>query len=883
MSLFPAYAQTSNITQTDSEVEISGEWLAEAQLLASDTDEEREACRPRAATSPPEHHQHFYVDRKLDVANLRVSTLYYPGRPQYEAPAPHAALGAPARSPRRARRRARRYFAAPAPPPAPPHHELAQRTRAFRDLLAAAPHDEETWLHFIDFQECTRDPDAALAAATEAAAVLGSSRRVRAALHRARGLALSPHRRLELLRGELAAAGGDGALLTELWLRVLACAAEAGGEGLEAAAAAALAGTRGHAAAYPHVLYAYGAYLRAAGHWERLVLLLELVASMNFPPAAFPPPPDPDRELEQERRLTELEDKALSSALPLSTVWVRVERARAAAHWRPAQPPGAPPPGALPPGAPPPALPPALPPADPERAPAPADVAELLRAAAPQAADLLLVQMLRLAKVPLLPAAQFSLERVHAEGGALGDAAEAGGAEALLSLLRAARRLPPAHPARQPGAAALLALLADPPHYFSDDAGYLRWVSALWDAACGWAAPGDARAALLCWRLRWLHSLQLLLDMEEEAGRSEARRIRQHARAALKRFGDDHPLPYAQLARLLHAAGDAQQARAAAARAASAALRRPLAHQRLYVARVMGEVSDDDALGDWACVCAALARPLPPDTSRVPPPELRAAALAACEAECARLEHAAPGDAGVLGALLPAPAEWAAARARLAGGARREALLARALAAARGAEGEAARYWEHSACALVAAAARDQRLAQCARAAAPLFPHNAFLALACGGAPLWAWRGGATQLERLRGATLASRSHRAALAHALPALLRGAAARWAPGAAGAAAAACARAARAGAGGALLAAARLEAEARAQCPRTQRALHAALDRLPQHKWLAVRGAAWLGAEAAALADVLLERRLRLHALLDELAPLEPAQLHELHSL
>ncbi|XP_047025472.1 uncharacterized protein LOC124634100 [Helicoverpa zea] len=851
MSLFPAYAQTSNITQTDNEVEISGEWLAEAQLLASDTDEEREACRPRAATSPPEHHQHFYVDRKLDVANLRVSTLYYPGRPQYEAPAPHAALGAPARAPRRARRRARRYHAAPAPPPAPPHHELAQRTRAFRDLLAGAPHDEETWLHFIDFQECTRDPDAALAAATEAAAVLGSSRRVRAALHRARGLALSPHRRLELLRGELAAAGGDGALLTELWLRVLACAAEAGGEGLEAAAAAALAGTRGHAAAYPHVLYAYGAYLRAAGHWERLVLLLELVASMNFPPAAFPPPPDPDRELEQERRLTELEDKALSSALPLSTVWVRVERARAAAHWRPAQPPGAPPPGALPPGAP----PPALPPADPERTPAPADVAELLRAAAPQAADLLLVQMLRLAKVPLLPAAQFSLERVHAEGGALGDAAEAGGAEALLALLRAARRLPPAHPARQPGAAALLALLADPPHYFSDDAGYLRWVSALWDAACGWAAPGDARAALLCWRLRWLHSLQLLLDMEEEAGRSEARRIRQHARAALKRFGDDHPLPYAQLARLLHAAGDAPQARAAAARAASAALRRPHAHQRLYVARVMGEVSDDDALGEWACVCAALARPLPPDASRAPPPELRAAALAACEAECARLEHAPPGDAGVLGALLPAPAEWAAARARLAGGARREALLARALAAARGAEGEAQRYWEQSACALVAAAARDQRLAQCARAAAPLFPHNAFLALACGGAPLWAWRGGATQLERLRGATLASRSHRAALAHALPALLRGAAAGWAPGAAAAAA----------------------------CPRTQRALHAALDRLPQHKWLAVRGAAWLGAEAAALADVLLERRLRLHALLEELAPLEPTPLHEPHSL
>ncbi|PZC70431.1 hypothetical protein B5X24_HaOG216305, partial [Helicoverpa armigera] len=135
--------------------EISGEWLAEAQLLASDTDEEREACRPRAATSPPEHHQHFYVDRKLDVANLRVSTLYYPGRPQYV---------------------------------------------------------------------------------------------------------------LESFSLEMWTVCGESDLIPS-------------------------------------------AYLRAAGHWERLVLLLELVASMNFPPAAFPPPPDPDRELEQERRLTELEDK----------------------------------------------------------------------------------------------------------------------------------------------------------------------------------------------------------------------------------------------------------------------------------------------------------------------------------------------------------------------------------------------------------------------------------------------------------------------------------------------------------------------------------------------------------------------------------------------
>ena len=41
-----------------------------------------------------------------------------------------------------------------------------------------------------------------------------------------------------------------------------------------------------------------------------------------------------------------------------------------------------------------------------------------------------------------------------------------------------------------------------------------------------------------------------------------------------------------------------------------------------------------------------------------------------------------------------------------------------------------------------------------------------------------------------------------------------------------------------------------------------------------QWLYVRGAAWCGGEAGALADALLERALRLHVLPDELTPLTP---------
>lgn len=51
----------------------------EAQLLESDCDEEPPAPPPPPVISRCED---FYLDPKLDYGNLRVSTLYYPGRPQ---------------------------------------------------------------------------------------------------------------------------------------------------------------------------------------------------------------------------------------------------------------------------------------------------------------------------------------------------------------------------------------------------------------------------------------------------------------------------------------------------------------------------------------------------------------------------------------------------------------------------------------------------------------------------------------------------------------------------------------------------------------------------------------------------------------------------------
>ncbi|KAM3955700.1 LOW QUALITY PROTEIN: uncharacterized protein ACR2FA_010380 [Aphomia sociella] len=876
MSLFPAYAN-KDVSPIPEDFDFEGQvdWQQdatnsrEAFLLASD-DDDTGAPRVQTEQSPPHplQQEDFYLDTKLDRGNLRVSTLYYPGRPQYNARS---------REERRPRKqRARRYFdAAPAAAAAAATDvgddaEIAARVASFRRMLADTPQDVDLWLRFIDFQERWRGGGAALAAAAEAAARRPRARLLRRRRGALRRRHLAPPERAAALRDDIAAEKSPQIKL-ELWLQLLealACSSTTTGPpAIYAAARAALADTRACPRAYPHVLYAYGETLRFAGLWEQLVLLLELVLAMSFPPSdAFPTRPQPARDADVERRLLAAEDEAIASGLPLSAVWVRVESARAAAHWRPARGDAAAAAAAA---------------ADPQRAPLPADVAELLQPAGGERARfLLLAQALRLAQVPALPAAGCTRRALCAGG--------AGGAEALLALVRAARRLPahPARAARPAAAAAALAACVDPPHYFVDDAGYLSWVGALWEAACGWAA-GARRTALLCWRLRWLHALMLLVDPEEESGRAELRRMRGEARAALRRHAAGAALPFAQFARLELVAGAPQHARRAARLALRAALRDAAAPppHRLYAARVAAELSEPGC-GAWATACAALGRAAPSDDElqRAPPADLLAAAYGECERRCEELERSfavrepetegdddddveEDEDDDEAAAFLPGDGEWAAARVALAGAARRRELEARLLTMAPSeyATASAERYYEQSACALALAAAAEHRAAAAARALAPRFPHNGLLALMSEGAPLWACGGGAA----------ARRGPAAWLAALLPPLLRAPPARWTPAEARRVARLSRDAAASGACGALPLALRLDAEARVERPAPARALYAALDAAPLHKWLYVRGAQWCGGEAAALADVLLDRQLRLHALRDELEPPAPA--------
>ncbi|KAI8422022.1 hypothetical protein MSG28_009923 [Choristoneura fumiferana] len=317
-------------------------------------------------------------------------------------------------------------------------------------------------------------------------------------------------------------------------------------------------------------------------------------------------------------------DKVLASGLPGGAVWARVERARGAAHWRPAG-------GAGRGGA-----------ADPQRAPEPADLADLLLPVAdPDALLMLFVNALRLAKVPLLPSAGYV--RAAAGGGGGGEWA---GGEALLGALRAARRLPGAHPARPPPRAArrLVRAAADPPHYFGDEHGYRGWVDALWDAALASQLNGN--------RLR----------KDDPECAAEARRIRDSAQAALRQWGGAHPVPFALFARLAAAGGAGGRAARVALRAALQDAALPH-HHLLYVARIVQEVCGGGggelcAEGAWALAAAVLRRALPDDCERRCS-ELEAD-MEAREGEGEGEEEGeadAPG-AALVAALLPGEAEW---------------------------------------------------------------------------------------------------------------------------------------------------------------------------------------------------------------------------------
>ncbi|CAK1555055.1 unnamed protein product [Leptosia nina] len=846
MALFPAYVDAKN-----SDVNcppIAGDKVRdtifgpcevpealEVQLLASDTEDEVSSVKGymlscgQAEIIPS---QDFYFDRTLDRGNLRVSTLYYPGRPQYS----YDKANTIGRKSKHDEKRWERYFSKRIYEES--DMSTAERSISYRKLLTDMPDDLQLWESYIDFQEVCNNMQGALDAVRHAVCKIPESFRLR---RRQLTLlrAVFPHRQyLQEIR-DMIAAETRSYVRIELWAQLIASV----GEEPEAVLRAALSDTVAQSAAAPFFIYAFGSYLRTAGLWERLVLAIELLVAMNFPAAAraarpFPPP----RHLDVDDRLLRLEDELMNSGLPRHAVWTRVERARAGAHWCPKPRDDI----------------------DPQRAPLPHDVADLLIPLVGSVRLLhLAVRLLLLAKVPMIPSTE-AWSRVAGE--------VYGTAEGLLSLAYAHHSSTDAvHFAK------LLEMLTDPPHYFSDDTGFAGWVAGLWEACCA-GCEGPAREALLCWRLRWLHARLTLIATDGPGG---AATLRSEARGVLKRLAQSSPLAFAEFARLEASVdGGAERAIAAATHALRAVIADPdrPTVDALYVARAVGEVVGAEA-GECALVHAVLRR-TPPPKLQAPDDSLRLTALRTCEERCAALEESfndrtlEPSDTAVLEALQPSVGEWARARLALATPSARYQLLQRLLNAQRqvkNTECDALRYYEDSACEMVERGGNKVR--DHIHALAAHFPNNAYLNLKS--AFTASWRSGALSVEERIRKLAAPRSSNSAEACLLPSLFCALRREWVPIEAEKVVRT-ARRVTSGAGGAtcggVVWAARLECEARAAAPRITHALLSALHHLPHDKWLHVRGAKWCGGEAESLSDALLEKQLRLHALPDELVPL-----------
>ncbi|XP_013173154.1 PREDICTED: uncharacterized protein LOC106121871 [Papilio xuthus] len=504
MALFPAYSAKS-LEEGDGDGArwpLENDDALEEELLASDTEEEMDT--PPETEAEPSKNDNYYVDCKSDNGNRRVSTLYYPGRPQYERSS-HRLGDTGGEGGQRTR--PRRYFRQHLPESTDNRSEVHERAMGLRQSLDDAPLDTGLWERYIDFMETYGGEKDVMDAVELAMHKNRKSRRVRMRWYAALRRTLPPQPYAERLR-ECLTKEQDMNMRLELWLQLMQASGAAADIGaVTSLASAALHDTRALPRAYTDIFYAYGVWVRAAGLWEQLVQLIELVAAMNFPRAAFPPPRDLARERCREMKLRNIEDKIIESGLPLPTVWVRVERARAAAHWRPYLPPGKEEAGPSGEGAGP--GPEEACPlddgGDPQRTPLPHDVAELLQPIVdPHQLFRLSVRLLMLAKVPLLCGSGWSVRGAYGAGGEF----ECG--EELLGVLSTARALPPRHAAYITSdiAQRILALFVDPPHYFTDEYGYLTWVNSLWEACCAWAC-GERRTALLCWRLRWLRALLL--------------------------------------------------------------------------------------------------------------------------------------------------------------------------------------------------------------------------------------------------------------------------------------------------------------------------------------------------------------------------------------
>ncbi|XP_054262379.1 nuclear exosome regulator NRDE2 isoform X2 [Macrosteles quadrilineatus] len=361
----------------------------------------------------------FYEDKIQDKGNFLVDTLYRPAIPRYNKYNQYFKIYKLRKKTIKKYKKHKRYYlvqlikreaSLDSEDSFSKEEELSKITKDFNQKLAETPSDIETWLDYVRFQNTVLDFEKTYRSGSVGGTHVMSQRQL-AILERA--LQHNPANprlltmRLQLLELTLppdqVADECSRALVQDpgcvpLWRALIRtsrnnmalCVAPAVLQQFSKALSR-LGQLRVHRPPgfiekdILNLMLECGLFLQQAGLWEQLITLLQMYLSLSLTASGqFTLPAQP-----QENQTREQEDLILSSGLPLSVLWLRIEKLRAAYHYLPSANAGA----------------------DPQRVVFSEDLAGLVQPVMGEELQLQLVAVVfNLLKIPLLPTRHSTLE-----------------------------------------------------------------------------------------------------------------------------------------------------------------------------------------------------------------------------------------------------------------------------------------------------------------------------------------------------------------------------------------------------------------------------------------------------------------------------------------
>ncbi|XP_077293910.1 nuclear exosome regulator NRDE2 [Arctopsyche grandis] len=496
----------------------------------------------------------FYIDKRIDYGNLRVSTLYNPARPQYDRK--KKLLGICAYSnPKKRKRGADRYYntkiidqsqnidkTQPKSSKKRSHKQnedfieiedsgiswgderidkdLVEKTTNFNKYLNDNPYDVDMWLQFVKFQEdrLAFDVFNHRVASKATAKNLCCSKQLSildAALkHNFNSMELlckkvklseqsmANDQYLSMLKQLIGTPDLQLGLLNRAWLWYvdavqcsMALSSVSSVKEIYAAALKALtkAMKEKYAVSHVDITYRLGLFLRQAGLWEQLWMLIKMNIEINLAATNTEGSCNFESLVTQvnDKDLIDEENKIISSGLPMHEIWSRIELLRSKLQW----------------------LPSTIESDDPQRIVFSTDFADFIKPVSQKANMFAMtVNILRLLKIPLLPATHETTVCMKGNGYLIeweNDNIETC-LPFLYTIISSLERI---DTLKLKILTNIVKDFAEEPNYLSATNQYFKFINNIMMQCSRWF-DGDEQTAILLWWIRLLRTLLTMISLD---------------------------------------------------------------------------------------------------------------------------------------------------------------------------------------------------------------------------------------------------------------------------------------------------------------------------------------------------------------------------------